>query len=1452
MVHNLSYNSFRILFEIIFSAILTFVIACFSPLNAGNIRLESTRLSVSNGLACNTVNDIQQGHDGYIWMATVDGISRYDGYSFVNFTKPDAAVSQVMPDNRYGVIWGYSSNQLLCCYDQKRAKLINYNQIPEGSNLLKNRVMTNNGIWLASADYGVRHLIYRDGKFISTDYTVKNGGIASGNNILIKESLNNNIWIATDKGLNRISPDGKSHGELRGKDVIVLTCEGNRTAAITKQGDAYVFNNNGKIILRSHLASMMGFAGKSRASMFWKGYWYIFTQNKTFAMNLKTGIFSVPQEQIPYATDKGILNSLKTYKMLYDKEGNAYIFGKNGLFRKFNLLRDKSIIGARDKNFVAAEDACGRMFIASYGSGLFVYDPKDDTLQHFSANDKEPLFHTDFLLNVFIDRSGCIWVGTANGGAYKLRELDGLTYKLIKMESDAKMEWNNAVRHIANMGNGNIAVSTRVNKTYIYNVYTKQKKLALTTKACVYCYTKDHEGRTWIGTKGEGIIIDGTTYSKFDKTHYLPSAAFYDVVFDKHGRSWMATWGDGLIVGKLDGKGKLKYRNFLTQNGKEAQMHDAVIDSRGLLWIASDRGIIIVDTRKKNISDKDFMRFNNENGLFPANRVICCMTGKDGSVWCGTNKGAFRCTYDMKTLKINCQQFSASNGLISDMITAIVQDAYGNTWIGTEEGLSRVNAKTLDMRSIRMEGDINDNNFSEGCAVRLEDGTLAFGVASGLLIIKPDKTLELKRKDMNVVVTDIKINGISIYDEKQDSTLTESLNVKGEISLPADKNSLAVFYSNFNYPNIKSAMYQYYLEGIDRTWRPMISVNHADFSDLNPGHYTLHIRTLTGNRKWSKETTLKITIREPLYNTWLAWIIYMFIMGGVGMLFYRSWRRNFDLNQQIKLEKRMSDFRIEFFTHISHEFRTPLAIIQSAVEKATAAEDRNIPRNVILTMRRGTKRLQRLIDQLMEFRRANTGNLKLAVEEGDIIVFIRNIYADLKQIAQQKGINMTFTPWTSNYRMFFDPEKVETIVYNLLSNAVKYTPDKGMIMVRLTLDESYLKFIVEDNGPGIKPEREMDLFKPFMHGYVSKGGMGIGLYNAHEMAVLHKGSLTYRRSQGENALGGSIFTLVLPTCKDIYKPEDFAEQRAIDAETTDREETDIIVKEMTPEAINDITVMVIEDDPDMMEQIKSELSTYFKVKAFMNGKTGFENIKKIMPALLISDIMLPEMSGYEIVSNMKADPVTQDIPVIMLTAFDDANHKLKAYKNFIDDYMVKPCDFKLLIARALQFVAMDMKTKREKEKKDALSAEAAAVNDATTDKNNVDAAEEKTEKPAAKSTEPTILMSTLDKKFKDKLQFIVAQHISDQTFNVDRLAELLNVGRTSAYNRTKAVMGVSPNMYIQNERLRIASELLLEGEYTVSEVSEKVGFSDAAYFYKCFKNKYGVAPSKYGKQKPHE
>lgn len=1422
------------------------------PLQAfGSIKLDGKRLSAKDGLSCNTVNDIIQDRDGFIWLGTPNGMSRYDGYQFINFTylsknsgqKSHHSISQLINDEKHGLIWGYNPSNILCCFDLETAHFSDYFD-KENATLLKNRFKSQNGMWLFSEDFGARYLTYSNGKFQATDYTTKNGKLIGDHQLQMTEDAKQNVWIASDKGLNRITPDGKSHLKLKNQHIITLTTDGNHIAVLTDKGDAFLYDNSGKLVRKSHLPSMVGYVGKSRASFFWQGEWYIFTQEETFAMNLKTGIFHKPAIQIPNAMSKFFL---KSYEFLYDKKGNAYLFSKNGkLYKKFHLLDDKAYINSRDKNFVAAEDANGNVYIVSYGNGLFIYNRKEDELQHFSTADKNSLFHSNFLLSVFIDRSGCIWICTGEG-VYCCRELKDLNTEHVKIEPNTNREWSNYVRHISNIGNDKLAVTTRANITYIYDAKTQQRTLEMQTDACVYDYAIDPQGKKWIATKGDGIYIDNVRYWKYEKNHYAPSASFYKTIFDKQGRAWIATWGEGLLITpQTTGQQPRKFEQFLNANGKEAQIHDLLLDHKGRLWICSNNGILMVNTVEKKITAQKFLRFSDENGKLPVSEINCGIEAHDGKLWFAATGGILKCSYNEKTGELKYELFDTSKGLTDNNTRSLEEDNYGNIWIGTEEGISRLNAKTNDIRSFQIGRTIFSNNFTENCATKLNDGRLVFGVSDGMIFIQPSRTISMPPAHMKAVITDLSINGISIYEAENEQFLTKALNYTREISLPHDKNSFNIHFSNFDYPHIQDAIYQYYMEGIDNTWRPMTSINHAEFSDLNPGSYTLHIRTRIGSNQWSEETLLHITICQPWYNTVWAWCIYLLIISGAGVLYYRSWLRNFELNQQIALEKQMSDFRINFFTHISHEFRTPLAIIQSAVEKMMTKGEGYASKNTIYTLSRGTKRLQRLINQLMEFRKINTSNMKLNVEKGEIIGFVRSIYNDFYTVAKQKDISMSFTPWTSNHEMLFDQEKVGTIVYNLLSNAVKYTPDKGIISVKLYLENNIVFFSVEDNGPGIKPEREADLFKPFMHGYASKGGMGIGLYTAHQMAEIHKGSLTYERSLN---LGGSHFCLALPNDAGGYQPEDIIEKKALDDHSIDKDEIEMIVKEMTPKAINNVTVMVIEDDPDMLEQIKSELSVYFHVETFMNGKTGCENIRKIKPALLISDIQLPEMSGYEIVSNIKADPETQNIPVIMLTAFEDTSHILKAYKNFVDDYMVKPCNFKLLIARALQFVAMDLKAKQQAEEKAQLQEKALQENAPQENPEQTPGGKAILIKPVKelKKNEPTLLMSTLDKKFKDKLEAIVVQHISDNNFNVDRLAELLCLGRTTVYNRTKSIMGVSPNIYIQNERLRIAAKLLLEGEYTVSEISEKVGFSDSTYFYKCFKNKYGIAPSKYGK-----
>lgn len=1413
----------------IISWILLFCTTSF----ATKLQLQSRRLSVKDGMTSNTVNAIIQDRDGYIWFATTNGFCRYDGYSFVNFTQFNVGkqrehasnISLLLNDNRNGLVWGYTPQQTTYCFDINKGKFVDYTNTGETHKPFWNKCLVSDGIWLYTNDFGARHVIYNKGVFSVKDYTEKNGLLQSNFGINIKEDCRNSIWLSSQKGLLHIDKNKKKEVILEGKNIIVSTLDDQHYAVLAKDGEAFVFNLNGRLIRHSQLPSAIGVVTHSRSSMFWNNKWYIFTDKETYAMDMNTGHFYKPQLQIPDAIDK---NPLRSYTCIYDKKGNIWFFKKNGWMRKFHLMDNPAYVFGRDKNFSVAEDQNGRLFIASYGNGLFIYNPQNDELQHFSKSDLDPLFDTDLLLSIYVDRSHCIWVSSGYG-VYQIHEINAFKSQHVKVCTNENSEWDNFVRHISNIDRDHIIATTKSNKTYLCAINTLQANELMSTDACVYFYKKDATGQLWIGTKGAGMIVGKQKYNKKDEIYNIPSNSLFDIEFDKLGRAWIATWGEGLLLTKKTGNNPLKFKSYLFKNNKSAQIHDLFMDKKQRLWASTNDGIYMVNTKKSNPTEKDFVHFNTTNNKLPVDQIICGLEAKDGTLWFGTSTGVLKCIFQEKSNELEYNLLTTSNGLINNTVRSMQEDLLGHIWVTTEEGLSRITERSLKTKSFLLNNRITENAFAENSVTRLADGRIAFGLESGLLLLTPEKDqpIDLLHQD-KVTITNLTINGTSIFNDKMGGELNGALNHTKSITLPSDKNSLSIYYSNFNYAENGSTIYQYYLEGINKKWLPATSINHADYNNLQPGTYTLHLRTLDEDNHWSQETTFKITIRHPWYNTWIAWIIYLSLLSGITLFMYRQWRKNFYLSQTMKVEKQMADFRMDFFTHISHEFRTPLAIIQSAVEKLQGSEEMTISKRTLLTINRGTKRMQRLINQLMEFRKISTGNMKLNVEGGDIISFIRTIYNDIYLVAKQKDISISYTPWVNKYQMPFDQQKVETIVYNLLSNAVKYTPAKGTIAVKIMPKDDFLVLSVEDSGPGISPQREKELFKPFMHGYVSKGGMGIGLYTAHHMAHLHKGDLTYVRS---SILGGSLFTLILPRMKEQYAPSDFVERTAIEKNSIEKEDIENIIKEMPPKAINDITVMIIEDDPDMLEQLKTELAVYFHVVAYMNGKIAYENIKKVKPSLIISDIMLPDMSGYDIVSAMKADPETQDIPVIMLTAYDDANHKLKAYRSFADDYMVKPCNFKILIARALQFVAMDIKFKSRK----------------TNNISNEQKQNAATIQDSNSQQEAPIMMSPLDKKFKDQVEAIVAQHLGDNNFNVDRLAELLNIGRTTAYNRIKNIMGISPNIYIQNERLRIAAELLLEGKYSITQVSDKVGFSDATYFYKCFKHKYGVAPSKYGK-----
>ena len=1361
----------------------------------------SRHFSTADGLSCNQVFDMQQDADGYIWMATANGLCRYDGYTFQNFysigvSGMHAPLGVVIPDRNGRHLWMQTSTYVFACYDTDEGRFVDYTGQGKDKDTYRKYINDENGVlWLFDNESGVRRLkAQADGNISCKDYTKETGALPNNQ---INDACTDDkgrLWVMTQGGLVVIDADGKPRTITKDygyRNGIIIN---NRMLTLTTSNEVMVYDLDGRLKKRAKATEEVPII---TGDFEWNNQWVITTRKGIYCVDLTTcHLYRSNNLDI----DQGFVQQhFDGNHFVSDPSGKMWILTSKGEVRRYNLMEGVTSTVERTRRYNIARGSDGLYYIASHGNGLFVYNLDTDRMQHYSATEKSPLIGSNFLNNILIDRSGCIWLGEELTGLSCILPSTGMYANYYYPQPGKQGNWSNYIRMIQSGTDEHITISTRDNRLYDFDAKTGSMTLQKEMEATAYIKIKDSKGRQWIGTRGQGLYIDG-------KHVDFPSQNVYDIAEDNKGRYWIATWGEGLVMARLKADGTLEYEQLMKRSYNESLQRRVVIGTDGRLWVASNNGIYSVELKKDKISDADFVCSNMANGRLPFDEVICMICSSDGHIWAGSRGGGL--VYSKTTDgKIEMQKaFTIQDGMPSYNIYSIIEDLNGNIWVGTDNGISCIN-KDMKISNYLFGQTVQSNIYCENCAAKLPNGELLFGTLHGLMLLTPTESSTQEHTAAPVpLITSISINGNSIYLSTH----------KKELTVDYDQNSLVLSFSCLDFANLNSTQYQYYMEGVDRDWLPLTSEHQAHYNGLPPGKYRFKVRALGKSGQWGEETEFSITIRQPWYNTWWAWLIYLFIFGTLATYIYKFWRRNFELDQQIRVEKELSTFRLNFFTHIAHEFRTPLAIISGAADKLATNGDQPVSRSAIQTVRRGTLRLSKLVNQLMEFRRINTGNQRLGVMEADIIKLGRNTTDEFRELASQKEQALTFTPFAHQHQMTFDPHLVETILYNLLSNAVKYTPKGGSISLKIKKndEEDKILLIVEDSGPGISEQQMPQLYQPFMHGYVSQGGMGIGLYTAYQSANLHKGSLVYERIAAE---GGSRFTVSIPASEACYTSEDYAGTTAVNT-SAEPEPTPAYIREVAPVAFNEnITVAIIEDDPDMLDQIRESVGKYFRTVSYTEGQKALNEIAEHKPDLILCDVMLPDINGFEIVRQLRADDKSRNIPIIMLTALDGDDQLLRGYKAGADDYMVKPCNFELLVLRITQLIKWYSRMKNA---------------------NDTDG-----------STPQPIITDEADQRFREKMETIVAQHMSDSEFNVDTLAAMLKMGRTKFYGKMKEFTGMSPNTYLQTERLKKAAELLIEGDLNVTEISYKVGFQSPTYFYKCFKEKYGVPPSKYGKKK---
>ncbi len=1096
----------------------------------------------------------------------------------------------------------------------------------------------------------------------------------------------------------------------------------------------------------------------------------------------------LPKLQDVKMADKQLVQKWKVPngRVLTDNKGGKWIYNNTGILRKvvgdslitLRLLPNE--INYIDyERFNIVEDNHGLVWISTYGKGLFVFNHDLNQGQHFVANEKgESPIASNYLLCITADRRDGVWVSAEYGGVSHLQVMDKGVVRIFPNGRE-NLDLSNVVRMVKKQRDGSVMVGTRDGCLYHYSADMAQMLVKSHFDSNIYSVVEMPQGRMWIGTRGKGIYgIPGLDF-KNKKVFCLKP--------DDRGRMWIGTFGEGLSVAIPRGEG-YEVRTFFADSVGLNEVRCLAIDRKGMLWGGTSGGLFCVDPTRFAADGKGLRVYKR------GSEIHDMLVDRQGRLWLTVPGEGLVCMQDG-----NFRILDASQGLINNMVQSVVENEDGNLWVSTQQGVSCWKAKDNSFDNYLFSRVMMGNVYNENSAVCLDDGRVLLGGNYGLTIINPSRISHVKG---------------------QTSVVFTSHPYSDEMTLSYEERSPKINFSTLDYSDVNNVKYTYWLEGYDSSWSVPSPTPWVNYQNLPFGSYRLHVKASYSDGIWGKESVLDISVEPPFYLSVWAWVFYALFLTVVIVMVVKSIREKNILKGKIKFEQEFTRYKLVFFTNIAHEFRTPLTLIQGSLEK----EKRIMKTNhwqlelekTVRTMDKSVQRMLRLIDQLLEFRKMQAGKLKLSLQETDVVMFVQGICKMFDDAAESKQIDFKFESQLPAYLMYLDQQKMDKVVFNLLSNAFKYTHAKGTISVSLSFTD-VMTIRVADTGVGIPQEKREQLFSRFMQSSYTGESFGIGLHLTHELVRTHHGEITYQENEG----GGSVFVVTIPLQKDCYEASDFLvkDSPILKADLTkerdgQEEKTTDAVPSAPSAPLNRRTILLIEDDNDVREFLLSELESCFDLKVASDGKAGIAMAKELDVDLIVSDVMMPGMNGFELTKRLKNSFETSHIPIILLTALSTDENVLEGTESGADAYITKPFSPQLLMARILQLLNQReiLRQKFGKVPQEIRSA---------------------------------MLRNEQDSLFVKRLDSIVYSRLGEQDLSVDKVAGLLHLGRTIFYKKVRGTTGYTPNEYIRVIRLRKAAELLKEGEKNVSEVAYAVGFDNPYYFSKCFKEQFGMPPSQY-------
>ena len=1090
-----------------------------------------------------------------------------------------------------------------------------------------------------------------------------------------------------------------------------------------------------------------------------------------------------------------VINDNLGNNIILDNKGLIwYIDRKTGETIRMRVFDEDLFPLVSSKKYkVLTSPKTGLIYISTNGCGVTVYDRKTGTEQHI--REASGLIPTDYVVDMCLDADDNVWLANEFQGVTCLSMTSHLVDQHL-LNPQAKGLRDNQV-YIMHW----LADSTMMVANTLGDVYKTDSRLTIPSKPDyrnldihAVCQDKDH--RLWIGTRQQGVMSGDRRWYKHDDNDPTSVSAdnIYYLLCDREGRMWVAGEDTHLDLALRQPDGTYHFRHFFDKKFSARVLYQ---DRSGMIWVGTKNGLYCFRPEELLKAPAAYQQPLTGSDLNYSD-VSCIYEDSRGTVWVGTaGSGVYVEVGDQKGREV--LEHKTDLGLISQDVQSILEDQKGLMWFATKNGLTSYNPRTKEVRQHYNENSLLRNYYVENCATTLADGRLAFGSNAGILIYNPAEMAKVERHNQ-VEITDVLVNGAQV--ELQD-----------ELRLAHDENSLTIRFSAFVYKDATAVRYTYKLDGYDNEWSSPDIYSFATYKKLPPGNYTLRVRAYGPGLQADAEKTLTIVIARPWWKTWWAYLIYLTLATAIGLAVYRQLSVIYKLRRRISIEKQLTEYKLRFFTNISHEFRTPLTIIRGAMERIKSQP--TIPaemRQPVSNMDKSVDRMLRLINQLLEFRKMQNDKLRLALQETDVVKFLKDIYQNFRDIADNKSISYVFSTQEKSYMMYVDQSHLDKIVYNILSNAFKYTPSRGEVKFRVSFADDKMTIRIEDTGVGIPEERQPELFSRFMQSTFSNNSIGIGLNLTKALVEVHHGTISY----APNSPKGSIFTVEIPTDKSVYAAEDFlSEEHQLLEEPSENKVSDY--RELAGEPLNDREVLIVEDDSDVIDYLRGVMQKYFVVHTAMDGVEALQQLETLHPALIVSDIMMPVMDGLEFTSRVRNDDGLKDIPIILLTAHTDDSKRLSAAEKGADAYITKPFDTQLFITTAVKLVQQRDMLKQQYMQKTADS----------------------------KAAIPEIIVEERDKRLLDVMNMWLENHYRDPMLSVDDLAEAMGYRRSVFFKKVKALTGQTPADYIRTIRMNRAAELLRDETVTVAEVCYQVGINDPHYFGKVFKQQFGISPKKY-------